>query len=136
MPSPDLELQRALVVRLENYAPLTDLVDDRIYDEPPDGAAYPYVTIGESQLLNDDMTCRRAWRAYLTLHAWSRKTGFPEVKQVAAAVADALHFASLPMEHFRLALITHSQTRAFRDADGATSHAVISFDARIEEIPA
>ncbi|MFT4184266.1 MAG: DUF3168 domain-containing protein [Rhizobium sp.] len=134
--SPDLELQGALVAQLTAFADLSALIDDRVYDDPEDDAAYPYVTIGESQFLNDDMTCRRAWRVYLTLHAWSRKTGYPEVKQVASAVADALHLASLPMAHFRVAIITHSQTRVFRDADGATSHAVITFDARVEEIPA
>ncbi|MFT4162475.1 DUF3168 domain-containing protein [Shinella sp.] len=136
MPSPDLELQGALLARLTAYADLSALVAGRIYDEPPGAARYPYVTLGESQFLNDDMTCRRAWRAYLTLHAWSRKTGYPEVKQVASAVADALHLANLPMAHFRVAIVTHSQTRVFRDADGATSHAVITFDARVEEIPA
>ncbi len=136
MPSADFQLQVALVTRLKAFADLTALVGQRIYDAVPDRPKYPYVTLGDAQLINADMTCVRAWDAYLTLHGWSQKTGYPEVKQIAGAIEDALHLASLPMPNFRVALITCSQSRVLRDPDGVTSHAVVQFIARVEAIPA
>ncbi|MBB3567224.1 DUF3168 domain-containing protein [Rhizobium sp. BK491] len=136
MASKELQLQGAIVARLKGFAGLSALVADRVFDAVPDKAKYPYVTLGETQFLNTDMSCIRAWDAYLTLHSWSQKVGFTEVKQIADAIEDALHLAPLPMQNFRVALITHSQSRAFRDPDGVTSHAVNQFIARVEAIPA
>ena len=133
MASADLELQGEIVARLKADASLSALVAGRIYDEPPEGAVYPYVTTGEAQLLRTDLTCVSGADVYLTLHAWSQSVGFPEVKRIADAVAESLHLAPLSLPTNRLIELTHSQTRAFRDVDGVTSHAVIEFTARVEK---
>jgi hypothetical protein len=133
MASVELELQGALVGRLKADAPLTVLVQGRVYDQPPAPATYPYVTIGEAQTIRDDATCVSGGQVYLTLHAWSIKPGFPEVKQVADAVVESLHLAPITLPTNRLISIMHRQTRTFRDADGLTSHAVIEFVANTEK---
>jgi len=133
MASAELELQGALVGRLKADAPLTLLVQGRVYDQPPSPVTYPYVTIGEAQTIRDDATCVSGGQVYLTLHAWSTKPGFPEVKQVADAVVESLHLAPIALPTNRLISIMHRQTRTFRDADGLTSHAVIEFVAYTEK---
>ncbi|PCD66814.1 DUF3168 domain-containing protein [Rhizobium phaseoli] len=133
MASAELELQGALVGRLKADAPLTVLVQGRVYDQPPSPVTYPYVTIGEAQTIRDDATCVSGGQVYLTLHAWSTKTGFLEVKQVADAVVESLHLAPIALPTNRLISIMHRQTRTFRDADGLTSHAVIEFVANTEK---
>lgn len=133
MASAELELQGALVARLKADAPLTLLVQGRVYDQPPSPVVYPYVTIGEAQTLRDDATCVSGGQVYLTLHAWSQAVGFPEVKRIADAVVESLHLAPIALPTNRLISIMHRQTRTFRDADGLTSHAVIEFVANTEK---
>ncbi|MDW9483199.1 DUF3168 domain-containing protein [Sinorhizobium meliloti] len=136
MASPELELQGAIVARLKADVGLMALVNG-VYDQPPDTAfATPkesYVTIGEAQFLRDDATCVNGGEVYLTLHAWSRKVGYPVAKQIADAVAESLHLAPLTLATNRLISIMHRQTRVFRDTDGLTSHAVIDFVANVEK---
>ncbi|WP_457811269.1 DUF3168 domain-containing protein [Sinorhizobium meliloti] len=136
MASPELELQGAIVARLKADVGLMALVNG-VYDQPPDTAfATPkesYVTIGEAQFLRDDATCVNGGEVYLTLHAWSRKVGYPVANQIADAVAEILHLAPLTLATNRLISIMHRQTRVFRDTDGLTSHAVIDFVANVEK---
>lgn len=133
MASAELELQGAINVRLRADVPLTVLVNKRIYDQPPTPVTYPYVTLGEAQTLRADATCISGSQVFLTLHAWSQAVGFPEVKQISDAVAEALHLAPITLATNRLISILHQRTRIFRDADGLTSHAVIEFVAQTEK---
>jgi hypothetical protein len=135
MASPDLELQGAIYARLTTYAPLTALISQRVYDRPP--ATWPgdHVTIGEAQALRADAECVDGQDIYLTMHAWSQYTGgFRDVKRIADAVVTGLHEQSLTLSTNRLVSMSHRQTRVFRDADGATSHAVIEFVASTERL--
>ncbi|MBX5017499.1 DUF3168 domain-containing protein [Rhizobium lentis] len=133
MASPDLELQGSIVARLKADATLSALIGSRVYDQPPEGAIFPYFTIGEAQFLRDDATCVSGGQVYLTMHTWSRAVGFPEVKRIADAVVESLHLAPLTLATNHLISINHRQTRVFRDADGLTSHAVIEFVAYVEK---
>ncbi|MDX0973793.1 DUF3168 domain-containing protein [Sinorhizobium medicae] len=136
MASPEWELQVAIVARLKADGSVMAL-SNGVYDQPPDTAfAAPkesYVTIGEAQFLRDDATCISGGEVYLTLHAWSRKVGYPVAKQIADAVVESLHLAPLTLATNRLISIMHRQTRVFRDPDGLTSHAVIDFVANVEK---
>jgi hypothetical protein len=121
-----------MLARLKADGALTSLVAGRIYDEPPTPVSFPYVTIGEAQFIRDDALCVSAGQVFLTLHAWSRKVGYPEVKAIADAVVECLHLAPLTLPTNRLISINHRQNRVFRDDDGLTSHAVIELVAYVE----
>lgn len=134
MASANLELQGAMLTRLKADITLSSLVQARIYDQPPTPVIFPYVTIGEAQLIRDDALCLSAGQVYLTLHAWSRKVGYPEVNQVADAVVESLHLAPLTLPTNRLISLNHHQTRSFREDDNLTSHAVIELVAYVERL--
>ncbi|MXN45921.1 DUF3168 domain-containing protein [Shinella kummerowiae] len=131
--SPEYELQGAIVARLKADAAFLQVAGGRIYDDPPDNAVFPYATIGEAQFIRDDATCISGGDVYLTMHAWSRAVGYPEVRRVADAVAESLHLAPLALPTNHLVSIMHRQTRVFRDPDGLTSHAVIDFAASVHK---
>lgn len=133
MASAKLELQGAIVSRLKSDAAVKALVSGRVYDQAPTPVSYPYFTVGEAQVLRDDATCISGSQIFLTMHAWSRASGFPEVEKIADAVVDALHLASLTLATNRLISLMHRQTRTFRDPDGLTSHAVIECVAYTEK---
>lgn len=136
MASVEYELQAAIIARLKADAALMLLVNG-VYDQPPttcwDAPKLGFVAIGEDQTVRDDATCVNGGQVYLTLHAWSRKVGFPAVKQIASAVVDSLHLADLALPTNRLISLMHRQTRTFRDPDGLTSHAVIELVANTEK---
>lgn len=134
--APELELQGAIVARLKADSVFGTVAGGRIYDQPPSPATFPYVTIGEAQFIRDDATCISGGDVYLTMHAWSRAVGFPEVRRVADAVVESLHLAPLTLATNRLVSIMHRQTRVFRDPDGLTSHAVIDLVANVERLAA
>ncbi len=135
MASPDLELQGAIVARLKAYSPLTALVGQKVYDKPPGSAAEPYIDIGEAYCLRADATCVDSQEVRLSLHAWSAAPdGFREAKQIADAIATALHQHPMALPTNRLISISHRLTRTFRDADGVRSHATIEFVAFTERL--
>lgn len=134
MATPDLELQGGIYALLTSDAALKNEVGEGVYDTVPEEAVVPYVTLGEAQLIRSDATGLTGCDIYITLHAWSRENGFVEVKTVASCVVDALHHADIPLPTYRLVSLNHRQTRALRDPDGQTSHAVMEFVAFVEKL--
>jgi hypothetical protein len=134
MADPDLELQGAIVQRLKTDSAVTDLVGNRIYDSVELGAVFPYVTYGPVDSNDADADCYNIFTVVLQLDVWSRAKGFPEVKRIADAVRASLHDqeSQLPLPTNALVFLEHRQTRVFRDPDGSTSHAALTFEASIE----
>lgn len=130
----DLELQGAIVGRLRGDPGMTALVQGRVFDIVPLDAVFPYVSYGPSDTLSDDAECITGLDLSLQIDVWSREVGYPECKRIADAVRAALHGAetALALPTNALALIEHRQTRTFRDPDGLTSHAAVTFNAFVE----
>lgn len=133
MASPDYELQKAIYDRLMGYAPLSAIVGVKVYDKPPAEALEPYVTIGHSDVHRVDVTCKKASKIFTQVHGWSTSVGFPEVKNIADAVAEALHDYPLVLGTHRLVSNEHFKTLTIREPDGLTNHTVIEFVAYVEK---
>lgn len=100
----------------------------RVYDSVPPNPVFPYVTIGECQVLGDDTEdCGDGSEVFVQIHAWSRAVGFPEVKHLAAAIRTTLRRATYSLSGFDVTVAEYQQTRFLRDPDGKTSHAVVEF---------
>jgi len=131
---PRYDLQRAVVQALKSAADVSAIVEDRIYDRVPrakDGsinATFPFVSIGDTQLLPELAECTDAAETALTLHAWSRAVGFPEALRLAAAVTAALHDVDIPLQGGALQSLLLESSQVLRDPDGLTSHAVLTFN--------
>jgi hypothetical protein len=132
MSDPSYEIQEAIVAAVKADTALTSLIGGRIYDPVPPTAAFPYISIGEDQVLPDLAQCYDGADVISTLHVWSRKIGYGEVKRVAAALESALTNATFALTGFRLVDKLFESTRYMRDPDGLTSHAVVTFRARTE----
>ena len=82
---PDLDLQKAIYDRLMASVDLKTLAGNPvrlIYEGDPVPATFPYITIGESQEIED----YQAEEVYHTLHIWSKASGVTEVKQIVAVI--------------------------------------------------
>jgi hypothetical protein len=133
MTSPSLELQGAIVARLKGASPVTGIVAQRIYDAVPAVAAFPYVSFGPSDELSDDADCITGFEVTMQLDGWSRSGGFTEARSIADAVRTALHGYEFNLSSNALVLFEHRVTRMFRDPDGITSHAAMTFTALVEQ---
>lgn len=123
------ELQKAIHDALVSGA----VAAGRIYDNPPVGAAFPYVTIGDEQVIDDSNQCGEGWEIYPDIHAWSRPVAGSkaEVKALAASIVKAVTGITSVSGHALVAL-HHETTRYLRDPDGKTEHAVITFRAVLD----
>ena len=133
MASPSLEIQGAIVARLKATAAVTALVDTRVYDSVPAGASFPYITLGQGDETSDDVDCVDGFEIALDIDVWSRAPGFPEAKRISNEIRKALKNPPLAISDNALVYFNHRQTRTFRDPDGITSHAVLTFEAFAEQ---
>lgn len=134
MSDPGLALQGAIDAALKSAPSVTALVADRSFDRVPASAAFPHIEYGEIQVVDDGADCLEwAVEVYATIHVWSRAVGKVEAQQIAGAVRDTLHNAALTLATgWALVEIVHRDTRIFIDADGLTTHGVVTFRALID----
>lgn len=133
MLAPSIELQEAIVSTLKGSAEMVALIDYRVYDRVPPNVSFPYVSIGPSSELADDVDCIEALDISQQIDVWSRAVGAAEAKQIASVIRTLLNDAALTLNENALVYITHVQTDTFRDADGLTTHSVLTFSSMIEQ---
>ena len=95
-------------------------------------AAFPYLQLGEVQVIGDFADCVDGSEVFFDVHVWSQAVGYPECKQLASIVRATLHEAELELDGFNVVDIQFQDTRYIRDPDGITSHAVVNFRALID----
>ncbi|TPL49230.1 DUF3168 domain-containing protein [Mesorhizobium sp. B2-4-4] len=133
------ELQIAIVGRLKSFAPLTDFIADRVYDDVPRDpvtkqvtADFPYVAFDNDQVIPDNFDCITGSEIYIDISAWSRAVGSAEVKKIANAVRLALHEFELPLTENALVSFEFYKREVERDPDGKTRRARMTFLAVVE----
>jgi hypothetical protein len=130
MSDPSLELQVALLSILTGN--VGDAVGDKVYDEPPVNGVFPYVTLGDCQVLPDKADCIEGVLAYPIVHVWSREPGFAEVKTITKAVLALLDDQDIAVPGFNVVVFEFESVHYLRDPDGLTRHAAIAFHSLIQ----
>ena len=125
MIDPSLPLQKAQYDALMAAAG----VPPRVYDDIPKGpggkitAEFPFVQLGEVQVVSDADQCHDPCTAWTTTHVWSRAVGKVEAKTIMAACLLALD-AALSVQGFLTIGHFVEDVRHLTDPDGVTSHSV------------
>lgn len=125
------ELQEEIIVALRANPAVAALVANRVYDNVASAQA-PYVSMGPADAVQADADCIDGQQITVQIDCWSDQRGFQEARRVADAVKRALHRRELPFQHNALVTLEHRITRTMRDADGISSHAVVTFTAFVE----
>jgi Protein of unknown function (DUF3168) len=126
-------LRAAVYDALNANASLTGLLGGaKVYDEPPRGAAFPYVTLGEARVTDYSTDGAPSEEHQMTLHAWSRQGGNREAHMIAGALLTALDDAALTLADHALVNLRFSVADVRREADGRTYHALVRFRAVTE----
>lgn len=115
MTDPSWPLQQAL------YSALEAALSCPVYDAVPQGAAYPYVVLGDEVRRNaDPVSGRRRDIRYRYLSIWSQHKGQREVMQIIAAIDAALHEQPLTLSTGDVVSVRVDNSSTSRDADGET----------------
>jgi hypothetical protein len=136
MADPSLALQKAIVARLKATAGVVSLVSTRIYDRAPQGVQFPFVQIGNFEILDDSNECHDAFECRIEVNVWSREVGQEQAKALASAAHSALHRYSPDLSADDFAMvgeIEHENSRAVGDGDGITTRIIVSFLAMVEK---
>lgn len=127
MKSPLFELQKAIFGRLA-------VVSCPIYDAVPQGAAFPYVTIGEDTAVDWGSKTTDGQEVTVTLHQWSRYNGMAEVKQIGGEVIELMTVTPLIMTGFKADTGRLDMQEYIVDSDSLTRHGIIRFRLFIAEL--
>lgn len=131
-----MSAERALLAGLRAAA-LTDagvqaILGDRLFDEPPPDALYPYATLGRVETRPASGADADALEHAVTLHVWSRYGGRAEALGAVGALRTALDGADIELEGRRLVLLFATFADVFRAGDGRTTHGVLRLRAVTE----
>jgi hypothetical protein len=133
MSSSAAALRAAIHDALAAHAPLVALLGGpKVYDEPPRGAAFPYVTLGEMRSFDFSTGTEPGEEHRLTLHVWSQQGGHREAHLAVAALMQALDDAPLKLAGQHLVNLRFSLADVRREADGRTHHGLVRFRAVTE----
>lgn len=133
MTSPDSSnvLLAAVRTKLLGTAEIAAIVGDRIFDRPAQSVDFPYIQLGETQVLPFEAICVTGVQVYFTVDVWVRDGWAGDTcRDLCSLIFAALHVQPLDLgvDH-RLQTIEHQNTLVLRDPDGSTRHGVIQFRA-------
>jgi len=135
MPSASWSLQTSIYQALAADAGILALLGSpRIFDDVPQRAELPYLTIGQSTVRDWSTGTDAGDEHQLTLHVWSRAEGRRETQQLMAALKAALHDRQLDLDGHRLIHLRHELSEARREADGETYHGIVRLRAVTEPV--
>ena len=132
MSDPSLALQNAMETALRASPALAEAMGGRVrlYTlSANDNAPYPYIVIGEDQVIGDETECAASSEAFTTVHVWSRveddvSASRAQAKTIAGIVRTILNVA-LPLAGFVVTDWRFETARHLTDPDQRTAHSVV-----------
>jgi hypothetical protein len=129
---PTLDLQAAVVALILDNPDAAAIVADRVYDKIPNSPTFPYVSLGEFQVLPELGEGTNAVKVSMTLHTWDRFKSSVGTKSVARAIVAALHDQPIAISNGKVQSCLLDSSRVLPDPDGLTSHGVLIFEVLID----
>ena len=136
MNDPSAAMQAALHSKLTTHAAMLAVFGGpvRAYDKMPAAATvtYPYLRVGDDQILPRSNACMDGWDHVATIHIFSRDPIRPrmQAKEISDAVLQAiatLESAPAPAG-YRVKELSLQQARTYLEADGLTAHGVVTVE--------
>ena len=130
-------LQRGVYQALAGSLELTALLGGvRVYDDAPQAAPYPVITLGQSVIRDWSTGTEDGAEHNLTLHVWSRSAGKKQVHQIIEAIKAVLHDRPIMFADHHLVNLRHEFSEARLDPDGDTFHGIVRYRAVTESAQA
>jgi|TARA_R100000152_G_C6771077_1_gene197479 hypothetical protein len=123
------ELQKAIFSRL-NGGSIVDEQDQAItgvFDDVPEGSAYPYVVIGEETATNIGTKDKDMHEYTQTIHVWSQYRGLKEIKEIMEQIYTLLNDFAISVSGASAITLRHEFQTTLTEGDGLTRHGVMRF---------
>ena len=122
-------------LQIATFTALNGVISCPVYDRVPPNAAFPYVTIGDVDVMEDAADGYDGDYAMVNVHVWSRAGGTMEAKTIAGAVRAAMSVLLDASAHcVRVVTFLYERTRYLDDPDGVTKHAVVTLKYGVEPL--
>lgn len=108
------------------YEILSSGMTQPVYDFVPPDAGYPLIEIGDDVATDLSDKTGDQFAVSLTIHCWSVSRGRKEVRDMSFGVRELLHNVDLAIPDVT-AISRCVQMQTFRDEDGMTHHATVTF---------
>lgn len=134
--SADAALQKAIFERLTT-AFRGYKTSIGIFDTPPGDRKMPYIVIGENSGVPYDTKTELGQDVISTIHVWSEKPSYTEVKEIKAKAIEAITESEIDLSEAGFEVQAGSLNipldTAFTDIDGKTKHGVIKINLQIQQ---
>lgn len=119
------ELQKSI------YSALDAALSVPVYDDVPQDAPAPYVTIGDATFVDFSAENRTGFECTQTIHVWSDYEGTKEAKELQGAIYDALNRVELTVIGYTVLGPEFEFSNVLDDPNGVTHHGVQRFRLRL-----
>lgn len=121
------KLQQAIYTKLYQQVSDGDGINASVYDDVPEGAAHPYIVIGEETTSDNGTKDKDGMEHTLTLHTWSQYRGRKQIKELMQSVYDLLHNTDITISGATVANVRQEFSTTLSENDGLTRHGVQRF---------
>lgn len=119
------ELQKAIFQRLSSDPSVTGLVTG-VFDHVPNDQAFPYIQLGDPNMLPFDTKTSSGEEIAFVIHAWSQYPGKKEAYDILNACLKSITLSPLSIEGgFSIVRVERQQIQVFDDIDGRNKHGVL-----------
>ena len=120
-------LQTAVYSTLSSDSNLTSTLGAGVYDDVPQGSAYPFVQIGDDATKDYSTKDVSGSETTLNLHVWSQNHGSKQAKDIMDRIHTLLHDTNLTVTGFNFINNRMEFSDIVRDPDGITRHGIMRF---------
>jgi len=129
MRDPSLAVQKAIFERMAAHPATSAIVGDRVYDQVPDDAEFPFIHIGDDEFEPENFYMRGTCRVY----GLTQGVGQVEAKALAAAIIEAMTEPLTLDAPFVNSLGRHLETDFAEDLEHGSQLADVSFEVIVQE---
>ena len=128
------------VIQSNIYAAISGVISVPVYDQAPQDAPFPYVTIGDASAVDNDTDTDDTQLTNYTLHVWTRPDsgmkifGKKEAQLIIGELKEALHLLKFSEAGYTFTENYRLTTDCFVDSDGKTFHGTITFKLNISKV--
>jgi hypothetical protein len=127
------ELQKTIFTVLSGDSQLGPLITG-VYDFPPQGTTFPYVTIGWGSETDWGTHTFQGQEHTLMIHTWSRATGRKQARTIMGHIYRILHEKRLSVSGQYMIIMRYEFSDIDIDPDSVTHHGVQRFRVLTKEV--
>jgi hypothetical protein len=97
-----------------------------VYESVPNGAAYPYIEMGDYQQMRDDILNSEKNHSILRIYLWSQYRGYSQALEVLSRIKERIHNQSYAITGGVISNVVVQDFQTHKDADNITYNGIMT----------